>query len=106
MTGTIRMTGPRPGVSAAANRRRLSTVVGAAIAASLAASTAAVVLASPVHAEPADGPCALAVSLFCRFVPIAPALDGDVDYTQQQPGAGMLAPESAQPVDPCVSGCI
>lgn len=106
MTGNIRMTGPRPGISDAANRRRLSTVVGAAIAASIAASTAAVVLASPVHAEPADEPCALAVSLLCRFVPIAPELDGDVDYTQQQPGAGILAPESARPVDPCISGCI
>ena len=102
MTDTIRMADPRPGISAAAKRRGLS----AAVAASIAASITSVVMASPVHAEPVDEPCALAVSLFCRFVPIAPSLDGDVDYTQQQPGAGILAPESAQPVDPCVSGCI
>lgn len=67
---------------------------------------AAVVGASPVHADPLDEPCALAVSLLCRFMPIAPELDGDVDYTPQQTGAGILAPESAQPVDPCASGCI
>ncbi|MGU3652782.1 fibronectin-binding protein [Mycolicibacterium sp. A43C] len=106
MTGTIRMAGPRPGISAAATRRGLSAVVATAVAASIAASIASVVMASPVHAEPVDEPCALAVSLLCRFVPIAPSLDGDVDYTQQQPGAGILAPESAQPVDPCISGCI
>ena len=102
MTGTIPMDGPRPGIPAAARRRGLWAVVAIAVAAFIAA----VVLASPVHAEPVDEPCALAVSLLCRFVPIAPSLDGDVDYTQQQPGAGILAPESAQPVDPCVSGCI
>ncbi|MGN7780405.1 fibronectin-binding protein [Mycolicibacterium sp. 22603] len=72
----------------------------------VAAAVAGVVVAAPVHAEPVDEPCALALSLFCRFVPVAPTLDGDVDYTQQQPGAGILMPESAQPVDPCVSGCI
>ncbi|WNG83558.1 fibronectin-binding protein [Mycobacterium sp. ITM-2016-00316] len=66
----------------------------------------AVVGAAPVHADPLDEPCALAVSLLCRFMPIAPELEGDVDYTQQQTGAGILAPESAQPVDPCAGGCI
>ncbi len=67
---------------------------------------AAIVGASPVHADPLDEPCTFAASLLCRFMPIAPELDGDVDYTQQQTGAGILAPESAQPVDPCAGGCI
>lgn len=71
-----------------------------------AVGATALCVAAPVHAEPAKEPCPLAVSLWCRFVPIAPSLDGDVDYTQQQSGVGVLAPESALPVDPCVSGCI
>lgn len=39
---------------------------------------------------------------------MAPDLEGDVDYTQQQPSGGtdLLAPKLAQPVDPCISGCI
>lgn len=71
-----------------------------------AAGIGAVVLAAPGHAEPVDEPCPLTVSLLCRFVPIAPSLDGDIDYSQNHSGEGILAPESALPVDPCVSGCI
>lgn len=67
---------------------------------------AAVAMASPVRADPSADPCPLAVSVLCRFVPIAPELDGDVDYTKQQPGSGPLAPESARPADPCAGGCI
>lgn len=80
-----------------------SCVTAVAVTAGVAA---AVVGASPVHADPLDEPCALAVSLLCRFMPIAPELEGDVDYTRQQTGAGILAPESARPVDPCAGGCI
>lgn len=75
-------------------------VITLAILATMAAT------APPVRAEPTVDPCPWAVSLLCRFVPIAPDLDGDVDYTQQQSGAGVLAPESARPADPCASGCI
>jgi hypothetical protein len=38
-------------------------------------------------ADPDDDPCGLAVNLFCRFLPIAPELDGDVDLTKQVPPA-------------------
>jgi hypothetical protein len=56
----------------------------------------------------ADDPHPLAVSLFCRFVPIAPALDGDVDLTKQVPPADPAAPapDSLPPVDICASGCV
>lgn len=64
-----------------------------------------VALSAPVAAQPSDNPCTLAASFLCRFVPIAPDLDGDVDLTKDQPAAA-LAPESAPPADPCVTGCI
>jgi hypothetical protein len=38
-------------------------------------------------ADPDDDPCGLAVNLFCRFLPMAPELDGDVDLTKQLPPA-------------------
>ena len=38
-------------------------------------------------ADTEDDPCGLAVNLFCRFLPIAPELDGDVDLTKQVPPA-------------------
>lgn len=62
----------------------------------------------PAGSSHAEDPCALAVSLLCRFMPIAPDLEGDVDYTQQLPAGAdaVLAPESAVPADPCASGCI
>jgi hypothetical protein len=55
-----------------------------------------------------DDPCALAITFLCRFMPVAPDLDGDLDLTLQQPpvGAGMPAPESLPPIDPCSMGCI
>jgi hypothetical protein len=69
--------------------------------------TAAVVLATPAAAAPGDNPCELAVNFLCRFVPVAPDLDGDVDLTQQQPvDPNALPPESLPAVDPCAAGCI
>ena len=58
--------------------------------------------------SPGDDPCSLAVSFFCRFVPMAPDLDGDVDLTKQQPPADPVDPKPASPspTDICVSGCI
>jgi hypothetical protein len=46
-------------------------------------------------------PCPLAASLLCRFVPIAPDLDDDVDLTKQLSPAGPTAPppESLPPTD-------
>ena len=74
----------------------------------VSALAAGVLLAAPASAEPGDNPCDLAVNFFCRFVPIAPHLEGDVDLTQQQPPADPAAPppESLPPADICASGCI
>jgi hypothetical protein len=79
------------------------TVVGAALA--LAVGT---LLATPANAEPGDNPCEFAVNYFCRFIPIAPDLEGDIDLTQQQPPVDPNAPppESLPVVDPCAAGCI
>ncbi|WP_370501109.1 fibronectin-binding protein [Mycolicibacterium sp. jd] len=46
---------------------------------------------APAGAEPADNPCALTSVFFCRLLPIAPDLEGDIDLTQQQ-----------RPIDPAV----
>jgi hypothetical protein len=69
---------------------------------------AAVFLAGPAGAQPGDNPCDLAVHFLCKFVPIAPHLEGDVDLTQQQPPVDPNAPlpESLPPLDPCSAGCI
>ena len=74
----------------------------------VSALAAGVLLAAPASAEPGDDPCELATNFFCRFVPIAPHLEGDVDLTQQQPPADPAAPppESLPPADPCAMGCI
>jgi len=65
-------------------------------------------LAVPASADPANDPCQLAVSFFCRFVPMAPELDGDVDLTKQLPPADTSAvpAESLPPVDICARGCV
>jgi hypothetical protein len=69
---------------------------------------AAVFLAGPAGAEPGDNPCDLAINFYCKFVPIAPELENDIDLTQQQPPADPNAPlpESLPPLDPCAAGCI
>jgi hypothetical protein len=65
-------------------------------------------LAAPASAHPADDPCGLAMSFFCRFVPMAPELDGDVDLTTQPPPAdpAVLPPDSLPPADICAKGCV
>jgi hypothetical protein len=72
-----------------------------AVAIALGVAAAALGLAAPAAADPADDPCQLAVSFLCRFVPMAPELDHDVDLTQD-PGAlnGQPLPEppTAEPV--------
>jgi len=79
------------------------TVIAAA-----AALMAGLLLAAPATADPGDNPCELAINFLCRFVPIAPDLDHDVDLTRQQPPADPNAPppESLPVVDPCAAGCI
>jgi hypothetical protein len=64
--------------------------------------------AVPAGADPADDPCGMAVSFLCRFIPIAPGLDGDVDLTKQLPAADPAAPlpDSLPTADICSYGCI
>jgi hypothetical protein len=78
------------------------------VIAAVSAVGAAVLLAVPAGAEPGDNPCELAISFVCRFVPIAPELEGDIDLTQQQPPVDPAAPppESPPPADICANGCI
>jgi hypothetical protein len=78
------------------------------VIATAAALGAGLLLSAPATAEPGDNPCELAINFLCRFVPIAPDLDHDVDLTQQQPPADPNAPppESLPVVDPCAAGCI
>jgi hypothetical protein len=74
--------------------------IGVVVAGSTAPATA--------MADPADDPCGLAVSLLCRFVPVAPELDGDVDLTKQQPPADPAdpAPDALPSAELCAGGCI
>lgn len=69
---------------------------------------AAVFLAVPASAEPGDNPCDLAVNFFCKFIPLAPDLEGDIDLTKQMPPADPNAPppESLPPADICAAGCV
>jgi hypothetical protein len=78
------------------------------VIATAAALAAGLLLSAPATAQPGDNPCELAVNFLCRFVPIAPDLDHDVDLTQQQPPADPNAPppESLPVADPCAAGCI
>jgi hypothetical protein len=72
-----------------------------AVIVALGMLAAAFVVAAPAGADPSDDPCQLAVTFLCRFVPMAPDLDHDVDLTQD-PGAlsGQPLPETpaAEPV--------
>jgi hypothetical protein len=79
------------------------TVIGAA-----AALAAGIFLAAPASADPADNPCELATNYFCKFIPIAPGLEGDIDLTKDQPPVDPNAPppESLPVTDPCAAGCI
>jgi len=71
------------------------------------AVTAGLLLATPANADPDDSPCELAISYFCRFVPVAPDLDRDLDLTQQQQVDPTAPPPDTLPVmDPCAAGCI
>jgi hypothetical protein len=78
------------------------TVIAAA-----AALAAGVFLATPASADPGDNPCEFAINYFCKFILVAPDLEGDVDLTQQQPvNPNAPPPESLPVVDPCAAGCI
>jgi hypothetical protein len=75
--------------------------------ATAAVLTAGLLLAAPATADPGDNPCELAINFVCRFVPIAPDLDTDIDLTQQRPVDPNAPPPESLPVaDPCAAGCI
>jgi hypothetical protein len=89
------------------------------LAAALAISLALLILtrvAPPENAvaDPSDDPCPLAMAFVCKFLPIAPELDDDVDLTKQAP-TDPASPELQPPGDPaapqqtadiCGHGCI
>jgi len=78
------------------------------VIAAAAVLAAGVYLATPTSADPGDNPCEFAINYFCKFIPIAPDLEGDVNLTTDQPPADPNAPppESLPVVDPCAAGCI
>jgi hypothetical protein len=59
----------------------------------------------------AEGPCTLAVTFLCRFVPIAPDLEEDLDLTTglpPVPAEPMPVPHAEPPPIPdvCALGCV
>lgn len=77
-----------------------------AIAAAIALITG-MLLATPGSADPGQNPCEFAINYFCKFLPIAPDLEGDIDLTRQQPVDPNAPPPESLPVaDPCAAGCI
>jgi hypothetical protein len=82
-------------------------VLKTTVVAATTALAAGLLFANPASAEPGDNPCELVISFACRFVPVAPDLDHDIDLTQQQPvDPNAPPPESLPVVDPCTAGCI
>jgi hypothetical protein len=83
-------------------------LIAAALIGSSGVVVAALMLPATATADPADDPCTLMASFLCRFVPIAPDLDGDVDLTTQLPATEPATPpaESLPPADVCVNGCL
>jgi hypothetical protein len=59
-------------------------------------------------ADPSDNPCPLTMALVCRFLPVAPNLDDDIDLTKQLPPAdpSAPAPDNLPPADVCAHDCI
>ena len=78
------------------------------VIAAAAVLAAGVYLATPTSADPGDNPCEFAINYFCKFIPIAPDLEGDVDLTKDRPPANPNAPppDSLPVVDPFAAGCI
>jgi hypothetical protein len=83
-------------------------LIAVMVIASVGVAVGGWILPATAMADPANDPCPLAASFFCRFVPIAPDLGGDVDLTKQVSPADPAAPspDSLPPADVCASGCI
>ncbi|SEH61446.1 hypothetical protein SAMN04489835_2040 [Mycolicibacterium rutilum] len=79
------------------------------LGAALVACGATLFAAVPAGAQPGGPPsCELALAFLCRYIPMAPELDHNIDLTEQQPvDPNAPLPESLPPVDPCAAvGCI
>ncbi|MCP3811305.1 hypothetical protein A5722_30495 [Mycobacterium vulneris] len=65
-------------------------------------------LSRPQASAPlADDPCGAAILTLCRFLPIAPDLEDDVDLTTLSPPHAPPDPNDVMPpTDPCAVGCI
>jgi hypothetical protein len=87
---------------------RRTKLMTAALIASIGVLPAFSVPPGTAEADPSDEPCGLAVAILCRFAPIAPGLDEDLDLTKQQPPADRadLRPGEPPLADICTSGCI
>ncbi len=83
-------------------------IVANALAVVLGAALVSTTEPTRASAAPGDDPCRLAVSFICAFVPVAPELDGDVDFTKQLPSVDLTAPpaDALSPFDPCAAGCV
>ena len=59
------------------------------------------------QADPGE-PCAGTVALICRFVPVMPDQEGDIDLTTDQPAAppGPAPMEAQLPPDLCAGVCL
>ena len=87
---------------------RVTRTVAKLFIASAGLVIAGSVLSAPAFSDSTEDPCALAVSFLCRFIPMAPKLDGDVDLTTQLPPVeySAIPPESLPPADFCATGCV
>jgi hypothetical protein len=91
------------GVKRSRGTHRRMVVLGSATV--LAAGA---MIAAPSAAAEPDDPCASRATILCRFLPMAPDLDGDVDMTSELPPSGP-APGENDPMpnyDACRMGCI
>jgi hypothetical protein len=96
-------TGSRTTERTTVNHTRLIRRVVIVIAGVLLTQT---IMAVPSEADPSDDPCPLEMSFLCRFLPIAPELDGDVDLTKQLPSVDPAAPpQDSPPQGLCAAGC-
>jgi hypothetical protein len=67
------------------------------VVSALVAVAASFVWAVPASADPIEDPCQLAVTFLCRFIPMAPGLDHDVDLSGEL-GANDGPPAPEPPV--------
>lgn len=79
----------------------MKIVKGAAVA-GVGAAVAALFCGCPANADPATDPCELAVTFLCKFMPIAPNLDHDIDLTQGPATINGTPVPQAPPSDPHV----